>query len=175
LITITSNRAQWVKRANDSASVFRRRDVIAEVRRGLTREIHQMNRRQIEGGGIGKSGSFAPLALKTIKSKGHSRFLVNTGKLLSKATRGGSIRAGRAFGVFVYSFTINHPAINFLQFGTKNMPARPVVDPTEEQTRELSRVIDKAALRRAWKRIGWFDKLGTARMTGFDKIDVKGQ
>ena len=91
MITISSNRAKWIQRANDTASVFRRRDVQSIIARDLAKNVRKMNKQQILGGGIGASGPFKPLAASTIKAKGHKRFLINKGKLFRQATRGGSI------------------------------------------------------------------------------------
>jgi hypothetical protein len=132
-----------------------------------------MNKQQILQGGIGKSGKFKPLKPATIKRKGHNRPLIHTGSLLRKATRGGRVQAGfvAAFRMYTFKFTILHKAIIFLQKGTKRMPARRVIDPNERQQEMLSDQIWKA-IRTAYKKIGWFDRLGTARLTGFDRVDV---
>jgi hypothetical protein len=103
--------------------------------------------------------------------------LIDSGRTFRKATRGGSVKAGyvAAFRTFVFSFNINTiPAglIHWLQKGTKNMPARPIVDPTDKQTEGLSDAIWKS-LKASWRRIGWFDRMGSARLTGFDRVDVR--
>lgn len=176
MIQITSNRAKWSKGGNDTASVFRRNDVQASVKRDLAKAVRLMNKQQFAGQGIGKSGPWAPLAASTVKKKGHSRILFDTGRLFRQATRGGSVKAGYvpAFRVFQFAFTLKtKPAmlLTWLQKGTKKMPKRPVFDPTEKQIEEFSDVM-WTAIKRAWTKIGWFDRISKGKYTGFDQVNV---
>lgn len=179
-ITITSNRSKWIQQANDTASVFRRGDVQSEVRRDLAREVRKLNKAQFDGQGIGASGKWKKLKPATIKKKGHKRILYDTGHLYRQATRGGHIQAGysNALKLFNFSYTINTSPQGLLRWhqrGTKKMPRRPIFDPNErQQARLTAQVFD--AVERAWRKIGWFDKMYHSRapFVGFDQVDVNG-
>lgn len=176
MIQITSNRKEWLRGGLATANVMKLKQVERIVRRGLTQATHRMNKAQIDGGGIGRSGAYPPLAASTIKRKGHSRFLYDSGRLYRKATRGGNIQAGyiTGFRVFLYKFVIKsipEGLVNWLQKGTSRMPARPIVDPTRRQLQPFNRVM-ASALVAGFKAIGWADKVGRPKIRGFEKIDI---
>lgn len=84
-------------------------------------------------------GSVAPLAFSTIKQKGFSRPLFQTGQLLGSVQLTPS--GENAFDVFISS---NRSEIaSYLNFGTNRTPARPFFGISEAVQRQIDEILNK--------------------------------
>lgn len=72
-------------------------------------------------------GSWKPLDPATIKRKGSSRILVETGALEASLTEPGATFQVLKIGPNYVEFGTDHPAAEFHQEGTSRMPRRPLI------------------------------------------------
>lgn len=131
----TSN--QWVDEVIQDVSKFatinasQLKDIAQAVKEGIEKNISTAQKYT--------GGSVAPLSQSTVKKKGSSRPLFQTGRLL------GSVQMNQisdnAYEVFLSS---NRSEIaSYLNFGTSRMPERPFFGISESVLRTIDEIINK--------------------------------
>jgi hypothetical protein len=100
------------------------------------------------GGAAGASGKWAELAPSTVERKGFLGYfpLVDTNALKLSLTRKGAKYSIRFVTDTEYARGTDRPGAVHHQRGTRRMPARRVIDPSERQKRRLVKRIQKAVL-----------------------------
>ena len=137
--------AGWAKLAQNLAQLAK---IPSQLSKPISEEINKLIQTQFAQGQDPYGKGWAPLAPSTIKRKGHSSILVETGKLAASTVAISMSGAGIELRSIDYG--------NFHQFGTKYMVAREILPGRDELPLAWQAAISKAYSDRMmnWDRFG---------------------